>query len=148
MHEVGHAIFEAPYAGAALDFTSKRENSESVEVRAQGFAQEALVPREVLVHLAQKNALKWSNMSGRGLASIVAQSHVELRTVITAALDAELIGSEEASRLATVDISADLPELSTHALSTENIWKLSALSNVRGSESELQRCHLEVFGCR
>jgi Zn-dependent peptidase ImmA (M78 family)/transcriptional regulator with XRE-family HTH domain len=119
MHEVGHAIFESAYAGASVDFLDKEDNSEPVELRAQAFAQECLVPKSVLIHIAQSNGIKWTNLSARSLARLVADTHVEQRTVIDAAVEEGLVQPDVAEELKRIDIAQDLHEISQHALSTE-----------------------------
>jgi Zn-dependent peptidase ImmA (M78 family) len=124
MHEVGHSIFESAFVGASLDFIDAQETGEPLELRAQAFAQECLVPKSVLVHVAQSHGIKWANLSARSLARLVAETQVEQRTVITAAVDAGLVATESAEDLKRVDISGDLHELSPHALSTEEYLEL------------------------
>lgn len=119
MHEVGHAIFESAYVGASLDFLNKEETAEPVEMRAQAFAQECLVPKSVLAHVAQSNGIKWPNLSVRSLAKLVADTHVEQKTVINAAVEAGLLTPELGDELKRVDIAKDLHDISQHALSTE-----------------------------
>jgi len=119
MHEVGHAIFESAYVGASVDFMDKEENSEPLEMRAQAFAQECLVPKSVLIHIAQSNGIKWTNLSARSLALLVADTHVEQRTVVDAAVEEGLVQPEMADELKRIDIAKELHEISEHALSTE-----------------------------
>lgn len=118
MHEIGHAIFESAFVGASLDFIGV-EVTDSLELRAQAFAQECLVPKNVLVHLAQSNGIRWNALSERALAKLVADSHVELRALVSAAVDAGLVAAENADALKRADISKVLPEFSVHALSTD-----------------------------
>jgi len=118
MHEVGHAIFESAFVGASLDLAGS-DKSDSLELRAQTFAQECLVPRNVLMHIAQANGIKWNALSNRALAKLVAETHVELRTVVSAAIDAGLVPIENAEALKHSDIASELSELSEHALSTD-----------------------------
>ncbi len=117
MHELGHAIFE-PFTGATLDFVDGA-NSEDIELRAQSFAQEVLVPKEVLLHTAQANGCKWNALSARSLAQLVASTHVELRTLLAASVDAGFIGPSQAEELKQTDISEPLRSISTHALTTD-----------------------------
>jgi Zn-dependent peptidase ImmA (M78 family) len=119
MHEVGHAIFESAYVGASLDFLNKEETAEPVEMRAQAFAQECLVPKSVLLHIAQSRGIKWQNLSERSLASLVADAHVEQNTIIDAAVESGLLPSEIAGDMKRVDIAKELHDISVHALSTE-----------------------------
>jgi len=131
MHEVGHAIFESAYVGASLDFLQGEEAAEPLELRAQSFAQECLVPRSVLLHIAQSHGIKWSNLSARSLARLVAETHVEQRTVITAGIDAGLIAAESGDELKRIDIAQELHDLSQHALSTEEYLELVGTENAQ-----------------
>ncbi len=131
MHEVGHAIFESAYVGASLDFLDREEPTEPLEMRAQAFARECLVPKSVLVHVGQTNGIKWTNLSARSLARLVADTHVEQRTVVDAAAEAGLIAPETAEELKRVDIGKELHELSPHALSTEEYLELIGSTNAQ-----------------
>jgi hypothetical protein len=119
MHEVGHAIFESTYVGASLDFLDRDDTTDPLEMRAQAFAQECLVPKSVLVHVAQTNGIKWTNLSTRSLARLVAGTLVEQRTVVNAGLEAGLIAPEAAEELKRADISSELHDVSPHALMTD-----------------------------
>lgn len=119
MHEVGHAIFESAYEAASLDFLDKQAERDPLEMRAQAFAQECLAPKSVLMHVAQSNSIKWTNLSARSLARLVADTHVEQGTVVDAAVEEGLVHSEMAEELRRIDIAKDLHEISEHALSTE-----------------------------
>lgn len=118
MHEVGHAIFE-PFAGATLDLVDTSIADDLVELRAQAFAQESLIPKEVLFHAAQSRGVKWNAISARSLAELVAATHVEQRNVIAAAIDADFVSADRREELNRIDISSELRELSDHALTTE-----------------------------
>jgi Zn-dependent peptidase ImmA (M78 family) len=131
MHEVGHSIFESALVGASLDFLDREDTAEPLELRAQAFAQECLVPRSVLIHIAQSHGIKWAHLSARSLARLVAETHVELRTVVTAAVEAGLVVPELAEELKRIDISSDLKELSPHALSTEEYLELVGAKNAQ-----------------
>jgi Zn-dependent peptidase ImmA (M78 family) len=124
MHEVGHAIFESAYTGASLDFMDKEIAAEPLEMRAQAFAQECLVPTSVLMHVAQANGIKWTNLSARSLARLVAETQVEQRTIVNAAVESGLVQPELAEELKRIDISKDLHEFSQHALSTEEYLEM------------------------
>jgi len=73
----------------------------------------------VLVHVAQSHGIKWSSLSDQGLARVVAKTHVELKTVVAAAVESGLVDAEDGDRLKSVDVSSYLPQLSDHALTTE-----------------------------
>lgn len=118
MHELGHAIFE-PFTGATLDLIAPDPPDEAVELRAQAFAQEALIPKDVLLHAAQSIGVKWANVSEKTLAQLVANTHVEQRMVTAAAGDAEFISLDQKNELNRMDISSALKQFSDHALTTE-----------------------------
>ncbi len=117
MHELGHAIFE-PFTGATLDLVNGPVD-EDIEIRAQAFAQEVLVPREVLLHAAQSLGCKWNALSAESLANLVASTHVEPRTLLSAAQDAGFLDVAQADEFSRIDISKLLRRVSEHALSTE-----------------------------
>jgi Zn-dependent peptidase ImmA (M78 family) len=131
MHEIGHAIFESTYVGASLDFLDRENTSDPLEMRAQAFAQECLVPKSVLVHVGQICGVKWTNLSTRSLASLVANTHVEQRTVVNAAAEAGLIAPEAAEDLKRADISSDVHDASPHALLTDEYLELIGPDNAR-----------------
>jgi len=117
MHEVGHAIFE-PFTGASLDFLDA-ETADTQELRAQAFAQEVLVPKEVLFHAAQSFGLKWNTLNEVAIARLVADTHVEQRMVVSAAIDGGFIAPERRDDLNRIDISSHIRNFSDHALTTE-----------------------------
>jgi len=117
MHELGHAIFE-PFTGATLDLVNGAADQD-IEVRAQAFAQEVLVPKEVLFHAAQALGCKWNTLNAEALASLVASTHVEQRTLLSAAQDAGFLDAAQAEEFKHIDISKILRRISEHALSTE-----------------------------
>jgi Zn-dependent peptidase ImmA (M78 family) len=121
-HELAHAVFDAQHAGASLDFIGQREDgaeADLAEERAHAFAQEMLVPREVLLHAAQACGIRWSAMTEQDLALMVAKTQVELRTLLRAAVDAGLLEPQAAAEHQGVDIALALKELDDSALSTE-----------------------------
>ncbi len=132
MHEVGHAIFESAYVGASIDFLDREDTTDPVEMRAQAFAQECLASKSVLVHVAQTNGIKWNNPSARSLARLVAEIHVEQRTIVNAGVEAGLIAPEVSEELKRVDIGKELHDLSPHALSTEEYLELIGSTNAEG----------------
>jgi len=117
MHELGHTIFE-PFTGATLDLLNI-PGEEDIEIRAQTFAQEVLIPREVLLHTAQSLGCKWNALNADSLAGLVAATHVEQRMVLAAAQDAGFLDGAQAEELKRMDISASLRKISDHALTTE-----------------------------
>lgn len=131
MHEVGHAVFESAYLGASLDFLGGEDKTEPGEMRAQAFAQECLVPKSVLVHVAQTNGIKWTSLSARSLAKLVAEMHVEQRTVVDAGIEAGLIAPELGDEMKRIEIRKELLEYSQHALSTEEYLELIGSTNAQ-----------------
>jgi Zn-dependent peptidase ImmA (M78 family) len=127
MHELGHAIFDAPSSGASLDFVDSPEGNELSEQRAQAFAQEALLPREVLHHVSQSHGIKWDAFTSDYMAVLVADTHVEQRMVARAAVAAGFISAEEEEILQNIDIRDRLRQVSERALSTsEYLERLGA----------------------
>jgi Zn-dependent peptidase ImmA (M78 family) len=131
MHEIGHAIFESTYVGASLDFLDREDTADPLEMRAQAFAQECLVPKSVLVHVAQTNGIKWTNLSTRSLARLVANTHIEQRTVVDAGVEAGLIAPEAAEELKRADIATELHDSSPHALLTDEYLDSIGPDNAR-----------------
>jgi Zn-dependent peptidase ImmA (M78 family) len=127
LHEVAHAIFEAESAGAALDFYEGNADK-LAEERADAFAQQMLVPRTVLHHLTQKSGLKWDAMSPAGLATLVAETHTEKRTILRAALEGGLISPALFEQYSSFDIGAILPSISYHALSTDEYIRVCGVN--------------------
>ena len=118
MHEVGHAIFDATSAAASLDFVGSGERVELSEQRAQAFAQEALLPREVLHNIAQSHGIKWTAISAHEFAVLVAETHVEQKLVVRAAVVAGFITPEQGNALIDLEIADQLRQVSERALST------------------------------
>lgn len=122
-HELAHAIFDALGEGASIDLRDQDSISnpsitDVQEQRAQAFAQECLVPREVLRHAASSRGLKWDRLTASDLATLVGDLQVELKTVVAAAVEADMVGPEDASGYLRAELS-DLKRISTHALSTQ-----------------------------
>lgn len=127
MHELGHAIFDAPSVGASLDFVVSTERNDLTEQRAEAFAQEGLLPREVLNHIAQSHGIKWDAISSDSMAQLVADTQVEQKLVARAAVSAGFISAEMEESLQRIDISERLRQVSERALSTsEYVEKLGA----------------------
>jgi len=124
LHEVAHAIFDAETAGATLDFYNPDLNK-LAEARADAFAQQVLVPKIVLQHIAQKHGIQWNALSAESLARLVAETHAEQRAVLRSALENELISFQLFEHYSAFDIAATLPSLSHHALSTEEYIRVS-----------------------
>lgn len=124
MHELGHSIFE-PFTGAALDFADSHTVDDAIEIRAQAFAQETMIPREVLLTIAQRYGIKWNSLNARALAQLVADSHVELRLIVSAAVDAGYLLPAQTADVLRIDIGSHLKEFSRHALSTEEYLEVA-----------------------
>lgn len=126
MHEVGHAIFDLESEQISIDYTTDASD-ELKDQRAQAFAQECLVPKSVLVQLANRFGLKWGSISAANLATLVGYSHVEQRLVLRAAYDSELISAEQLEAYGALDCASELRELTTHALSTREYLRKQAV---------------------
>ncbi len=119
MHEVAHAIFDAVSCGASLDFINSGDGVDLAEQRAEAFAQEALIPKEVLHHIAQSRGVRWDTISPEDLAYLVSETHVEQRAIARAAVAGNLLPPEREVVLKSFDISDQLSAISERALSTE-----------------------------
>jgi Zn-dependent peptidase ImmA (M78 family) len=118
MHEIAHAIFDAISSGASLDFVNSDDRADLSEQRAEAFAQETLIPKEVLHHLAQSRGIKWDSISPEDLAYLVGEAHVEQRAIARAAAASNFVSPEREAWLENVDISDQLRRVSERALST------------------------------
>lgn len=121
LHELAHLIFDLSSEGASLDVFSSQSSprDEISEKRAEAFSQEAAVPKEVLLHIAQQHGISWAApMTAKDLAQIVADAHVEARLVIRAAVEHGLLESGQANSLVDMDIKGRLKEVSDRALTT------------------------------
>jgi Zn-dependent peptidase ImmA (M78 family) len=118
MHEIGHAIFDSLSGGASLDFVDSNVTSEFSEERAQSFAQESLLPRVVLHHVAQSQGIKWDRVTSENMAALVAETQVEQRMVAKAAVDGGFVTPEKEGDLLSLNIGPHLRQLSDRALNT------------------------------
>ena len=125
LHEVAHAIFDAEADGAALDYVEGNGavGDDLKEARASAFAREVLIPPEVLRHVSQRRGLRWTEVSDSDLAHLVADTHVELRTILAVAVETGLLDESKATGLVGREIGRSLKEISNHALSTEEYIK-------------------------
>ena len=124
MHEVAHSIFEGESSGASLDFLHDgREQTDLQEDRAEAFAREVLVPKEVLVHIASQHGIDWTHLGQNEISRLVAETHVEQRTVLTVAREAGFVTSDDCDLYQQLDIAAILPTMTDHALSTRDYLK-------------------------
>ena len=62
-------------------------------------------------------------MAAQDIATLMANTHVEQRLVLKAALDSEFIDLEQFERYGFLVCAAELRELTTHALSTREYLK-------------------------
>ena len=119
VHELAHAIFDVESAIASIDLIDEPSIDGVQESRADAFAQEALVPMEVLRHLSQQLSINWKRIEPSKFAVLMAATHVEQRLLSKALFEAQLVDGDSAQYLEQVDIAADLRRLTEHALSTE-----------------------------
>jgi len=117
-HELGHAIFDSDSDPASIDML-EQDQMPLAEQRAQAFAQELLIPSEVLARATEATRASWANMTREQLADLVAETHVEQRLILAAATDARKISSSQAADFVRWNIWEDLRNRSQHALSTE-----------------------------
>ncbi len=121
MHELGHALFDQTSGGqidTISDNKSTTEQQTVIEVRAETFARETLLPRKLLLNLCNKNGFQPSTLTEKGLAVLVAQSGVEKKTIVQVMGDHELIDEALVQHYLSYDIAEELREISDHALST------------------------------
>lgn len=121
MHELGHALFDKT-SGGEIDIIIKDDsemNKDSlIEVRAETFAQETLLPKKLLLAICHRNGLKPTTLMPEGLGVLVAESGVEKKTVVRALLDQSLIDDALAHQYLAYDIADILRGLTDHALDT------------------------------
>lgn len=136
LHELAHAIFDLVSDAATLDLNTLQETpgDDVQERRANAFAQEMLVPTEVLRHLGQQLRLQWDTSNPLDFVPLVAQTHVEHRLLAKALFEANLIGEDQATALSNCNISAHLKELSTHALSTKEFLQTAGSDAILGTK--------------
>jgi Zn-dependent peptidase ImmA (M78 family)/DNA-binding transcriptional regulator YdaS (Cro superfamily) len=118
MHELAHAIFDIDREAASIDFREETEEGDVKEVRAEAFAAESLISKEMLRHLQSMLGLHWESMSDSDLAGLVAYSQVELRFALRAARDYGFIDAEAMLRYQDRSISSELKQLTERALDT------------------------------
>jgi len=122
MHELAHAIFDIDDEAAAVDFKERTGIRGSEEHRADAFAQEALVPKEVLNHIAQTKGLRWEALTARDIATVVAYAEVEAKTVMGAAQEAGFIDATLAATYLQTEIHEELKSLTERALNTKEYF--------------------------
>jgi Zn-dependent peptidase ImmA (M78 family) len=127
LHEVCHAIFDLENDPVSLDFSDQAGDSSILsEARAHAFAQEVLAPRSVLVHFANKMGLNWACLTEHQLAGLIAEVHVEQRTLLEAAYDNGLVDEEHLAAYMKCSCAAALRELSPHAWTTREFLRRQA----------------------
>jgi Zn-dependent peptidase ImmA (M78 family)/DNA-binding transcriptional regulator YdaS (Cro superfamily) len=118
VHELAHAIFDIGSEAASIDFRVDDGAIDFKEVRAEAFGSEALVPREMLRHLQNMLGLKWESLSSYDLASVVAYSQIELKTILKAAQEHGFIDALLAKNYQDAQIHDELKGLTERALTT------------------------------
>lgn len=136
MHELAHAIFDLVSDAATLDLTTRPAASadDVQERRANAFAQEMLVPAEVLRHLGQQLGMRWDSGNPLDFAPLAAETHVEQNLLAKALLDAGLISDAQASALSECNMNARLKDLSAHALSTKEFLQRAPVDQIFGTK--------------
>lgn len=119
LHEAAHAIFDVESAIASLDFADRLGSDDVTEQRANAFAQECLVPSDLLRAVGQRLRIDWSKLTRRQLAELVAETGAEQRLVLKAAAEAGLISDDRQADLMNATIGDLLPGLTDRALTTE-----------------------------
>lgn len=124
IHELAHAIFDAKSEGATLDFGEPAANPALVpEERADAFAQEVLVPKQVLRHIAAQSGTTWEEFAEGDLAQFVADTQVEQGLVLRALGEAGLVAPGCLANLEGLNIAKRLKELTDRALSTDEFFE-------------------------
>ena len=123
MHELGHALFDLESEAVSVDYKGEEEYCELQERRAQAFAQEMLVPMEVLRHIQSSSGFKWSDLNPRDLALLMAGTDVETRTLLQAAVEAGFIDEHLAAKYAEFHVWDELRQLTPRALSTKEFLR-------------------------
>jgi Zn-dependent peptidase ImmA (M78 family)/DNA-binding transcriptional regulator YdaS (Cro superfamily) len=118
MHELAHSIFDIDSEGASIDYRDDAGEVDVKEARAEAFAAESLVPREMLRHLQSMLGLKWNALSDHDLASLVAYAQTELKLILRSARDHGFIDAQTVEEYQGISIWNELKELSDRALST------------------------------
>jgi Zn-dependent peptidase ImmA (M78 family) len=126
MHEVCHAIFDLANDPVSLDFVNEGDSSTISEERARSFSQECLLPRSVLVHYANQFGIKWNELTVQQLSQLVANTHVEQRTIVRAAYGNGLITDDLRERYDAYDCAQVLRSFSTHSLTTREYMETVA----------------------
>src|SRR5450432_2655548 len=127
LHEVCHAVFDLENDPVALDFRDQPEDGSPLsEVRARAFAQEALVPRSVLVHYTNQLGLNWQRLTAQQIAQLMAAVHVEQETLLGAAYESGFISEEQHRQYLEYDCGAVLREISLHAWTTREFVRRQA----------------------
>ena len=130
LHELCHAIFDLEDDPVAIDFIERHDGVSTLtllnEARAQAFAQEALIPKSVLVQFTNKFGLHWNNLSMNDIGRLIAESHVEQKLLLKAAMDAGFIDDEQRLIYESVNCASEIRSYSTHALNTREYLRLRA----------------------
>jgi Zn-dependent peptidase ImmA (M78 family) len=146
-HELCHLIFDLEDDQISIDYKDA-QYTEARERRADAFAQELLVPREMLIHLQAQRGFRWAAMTPSDLAHLIAATHVEKRILLTAARAAELIDDDQFVAYASLECVEELREISEHALAThEYVQKRGILSPKWTSEhrrARIRNCSLTL----
>lgn len=146
LHEVCHAIFDLANDQVSVDFRAAPDEEEGfAEARARFFAQNVLVPKSALVHCQNRFGLKWHALTAENIAELIAETHAEQRTVLRAALAADLIDQPLFESYLKLDCTSQLRALSERALMTHEF--LSKLPQKEREEIEfLNRARKTTVG--
>lgn len=117
-HEIGHVLFDLIFEQATVDYRSD-DLSDPREERADRFARELLVPLVVLKHWENQFGIHWSALTLDSLAQLIAECHVDAKTLLKSALDNSLISAGDYERYSTYPWLNAVKSYSDHALTTE-----------------------------
>ncbi len=131
LHEMCHAIFDLGQREAlAIDYRAENEGDQA-ELRAQAFARECLVPKEVLAHYKNQIGFDWMALTPRALAQLIAGCHAPQQMILKAALDYGLIDYDNFVSYSQYECAALLEEFTTHGLTTKEYAERLPLDDKR-----------------
>lgn len=135
-HELAHAIFDISGEAALVDswLPGERNESSVMEARADSFARNCYASREVLKHLTSLLGLNWAQLDSKKLAELVAHAQVDLKVILASAVEMNLITAEQASRYGRTRIIKQLRNLTGHALTTEEFFRIPRQERIWSAE--------------
>ena len=127
-HELAHAVFDIQGESALVDYKVNDKDQKPpveltvMEARANAFARNCFASREVLAALTAKLGLNWTNLDAKELAELVAHAQVDLKVILTSAVECQLITKEQSERYSRKRIIKHLRALTERALTTREFF--------------------------